>query len=46
MVGRPASVLVIDDTALPKKGTLSVGIAQPYGAHLGKQPPDHGQELW
>jgi SRSO17 transposase len=37
LVGGPDAYLVIDDTALPKKGTLSVGVARQYCGQLGKQ---------
>jgi SRSO17 transposase len=37
LVGGPQAALVIDDTALPKKGTFSVGVARQYCGQLGKQ---------
>ncbi|WP_424753587.1 IS701 family transposase [Methylobacterium sp.] len=37
LVGGSDACLVIDDTALPKKGTLSVGVARQYCGALGKQ---------
>jgi SRSO17 transposase len=36
LVGGSDAVLVIDDTALPKKGTHSVGVAAQYASALGK----------
>lgn len=36
LVGGPEAYLVIDDTALPKKGTASVGVAPQYASALGK----------
>jgi SRSO17 transposase len=36
LVGGGDAVLVIDDTAIPKKGTLSVGVAPQYASALGK----------
>src|SRR3546814_14609906 len=35
LVGDAAGFLVIDDTALPKKGTHSVGVAPQYASSLG-----------
>ena len=37
LVGGPDAILVIDDTALPKKGTHSVGVASQYAGALGKK---------
>ena len=36
LVGGNDAVLVIDDTAMPKKGTHSVGVAPQYASALGK----------
>src|SRR5215212_2592282 len=36
LVGGPDAILVIDDTALPKKGTHSVGVGPQYAGALGK----------
>lgn len=37
MVGGEDAVLVVDDTALPKKGRHSVGVAPQYASALGKK---------
>ena len=36
LVDDPAGFLVIDDTALPKKGQHSVGVAPKYASSLGE----------
>ena len=36
LVGGEGAVLVIDDTALPKKGNHSAGVAPQYASVLGK----------
>src|SRR5262245_55355827 len=36
LVGGSDAVLVVDDTAIPKKGTHSVGVAPQYASALGK----------
>jgi SRSO17 transposase len=43
LVGGPEAVLIVDDTALPKKGSSSVGVAPQYASVLGKTA--HGQTL-
>ncbi len=37
LLGSDDAVLVVDDTALPKKGSASVGVAPQYASALGKQ---------
>lgn len=36
MVGGEHAWLIVDDTALPKKGRYSVGVASQYASSLGK----------
>ena len=37
LVGGPDAVPVVDDTALPRKGERSVGVARQYCGCLGKR---------
>jgi SRSO17 transposase len=37
LVGRPNAILVIDDTALLKNGTHSMGVASQYAEVVGKR---------
>lgn len=37
LVSGPGAHLVIDDTALPKQGAMSVGVARQYCGQLGKR---------
>jgi hypothetical protein len=45
LVGGNDAVLVIDDTAIPKKGTHSVGIAAQYASALGNYKTSNCQTL-
>src|SRR5439155_512802 len=45
LVGGSDAVLVIDDTAIPKKGTYSVGVAAQYASALGSWNPASPQGL-
>ena len=38
MVGGGDAWLIVDDTALPKKGEHSVGVAPQYASSLGRPP--------
>jgi SRSO17 transposase len=37
LIGGASAVLVVDDTALPKKGSHSVGVAPQYASALGRR---------
>jgi hypothetical protein len=39
LIGGSDAVLVIDDTAIPKKGMHSVGVAAQYASALGNERP-------
>ena len=45
LVGGPEAVLVIDNTALPKKGTLSAGVGRQDLGQLGKKANCHAVGL-
>jgi SRSO17 transposase len=43
LVGGPDAWLVVDDTALPKKGSHSAGVAPQYASVLGKNANSDGK---